>query len=283
MTRRLTAVLVMTATGALALVGAQPATAAARAAGAGHPGAVSARSYPAPPPSYHRAVLAAVGRTTFTLGRPVRSAVGVRPIGQGISTDLPTRLAVASGLVRVSYTVIVPTSKLRDPAVDIGLGAVAGKTAVIESETFVIGTPGQTTFRGIITIPISAITLLGKSVWAIGYGSATGGVAGYGAGLPVTVKTNSLLGEAVTRRGSTVRVIGAAKVFNGAGYSARPGLRVGIDRYAGDGKYVRLAVVATDRLGHLDVSVRLPWTAAIRLTDADTSTVFGAVTSFKTI
>lgn len=87
----------------------------------------------------------------------------------------------------------------------------------------------------------------------------------------------------VSRRGSTVRVVGAAKVFTGTGYAARPGLRVGVDRYAGNGKYVRVATVATDRLGHLDVSVRIPWTVGIRLTDADTSTVFGAVTPLKTI
>jgi len=284
MTRRLTAVLAMTATGALALVGAQPAT-AAPAITAGHPTAVGASSHPAPPPGYHRALLAAAGRATVTPGRPVLSAAGVRPIGQGISTDLPSRLAVASDLVRVPYTVIVPTSEFQDPAVDIGLGTVVGRTAIIESETFVVGTPGQTTFRGIFTVPISAISALGGSVWAVGYGSATGGVAGHGAALPVTVKTNSLLGEAVTRRRSTVRVIGTAKVFTGAGagYAARPGLRVGIDRYAGNGKYVRLAVVTTDRLGHLDVSIRVPWRVGIRLTDADTNTVFGAVTPLTAI
>lgn len=283
MTRRLTAVLALTATGALALVGAQPASAAAPAAAAGHPGAVSARSHPAPPPGYHRALLAAVGRATVTLGRPVPSAAGVRPIGGGVSSDLPTRLAVGSGLVRVPYTVIVPTAKVRDPAVDIALGAVAGKTAIIESETFVIGTPGQTTFRGVITIPISAIRVLGKSVWAVAYGSAASSDPTGSAALPVTVKTNSLLGEAVTRRGSTVRVVGAAKAFTVAGYAARAGLRVGIDRYAGNGKYVRLATVTTDRLGHLDVSVRIPWRVGIRLTDADTNTVFGAITPSKAI
>lgn len=283
MTRRLTAVLALTAAGALALVGAQPATAAAGVAGAGHPGAVGARSHPAPPPGYHRALLAAVGRATVTTGRPVPVAAGVRPIGGGVATDLPTRLPVGSDLVRVPYTVIVPTAKVKDPAVDIGLVAATGKIAVIESETFVIGTPGQTTFRGVITIPISAIAVLGTSVWGVAYGSAASSDPIGSAALPVTVKTYSLLGEALTRRGSTVRVVGAAKAFTGAGYAARPGLRVGIDRYAGNGKYVRLAVVTTDRLGHLDVSFGIPWRVGIRLTDADTTTVFGAITPAKAI
>lgn len=283
MTRRFTAVLALTATGALALAGAQPATAAAPSAGAGHPAAVGARSHPVAPPGYHRALLAAVGRAGVTAGGPVLSAVGVRPIGGGVSTDLPTRVAVGSGLVRVSYTVIVPTSKVHDPIVDIALGAGAGKTVVIEAESLVIGTPGQTRFRGVITIPVSAIRVLGASVWAVAYGgAASSDPVGVGA-VATTVKTNSLLGEAVTRRGSTVRVVGAAKVFTGAGYVARPGLRVGIDRYAGRGTYVRLATVTTDRLGHLDVSVRIPFRVAIRLTDADTPTAFGAVTPLKTI
>jgi len=283
MTRRLTAVLALTAAGALALVGAQPATAAAPAAGAGYPGAVSVGSHPVPPPGYHRALLAAMGRAGATAGGPVLSAVGVRPIGGGVSTDLPTRVAVGSGLVRVAYTVIVPTSKVHDPIVDIALGGGVGKSVVIESESLVVGTPGQTTFRGVITVPIAAIRVLGASVWGVAYGgAASSDPAGVGT-TPVTVKSSSLLGEAVTRRGSTVRVVGAAKVFTGTGYAARPGLRVGIDRYAGNGKYVRLAVVTTDRLGHLDVSIGIRWRVAIRLTDADTTTVFGAVTPLKTV
>ena len=282
MTRRLTAVLALTAAGALAVVGAPPATAAVPAAGAGHPAAVSARSHPTPPPAFRRALLAAAGRAKLSLGRPVPTAAGLRPIGGGISTDLPTRLAVAEYNVTVPYTVIVPTSKVKNPAVAIGLVVAAARTSALESEIFVIGTPGQTTFRGIITIPISAITLLGQGGWVVAYGASSGNPTG-STTLLVTVKNNSLLGEAVTRRGSTVRVVGAAKVFADGGYRARPGLRVGVDRYAGHGKYVRLTTVTTDRLGHLNVNVRIPWTVGIRLTDADTSTVFGAITPLKTI
>lgn len=93
------------------------------------------------------------------------------------------------------------------------------------------------------------------------------------------VKPRSLLGEGVTRQGSAIHVAGAAKGDAGDGdHLARPGVRVGIDRYAGNDRHVRPAAVTTDRLGHLDVTVRIPYRVGIRLTTADSGEVFGAVT-----
>lgn len=280
MRRRALAAFALTATAALAAVSAQPATAASSVR-SGVPSAAATRSRPVAPPAFHRALLAA-GHTRVTVGAPV--AAGVRPIGNGVSTDLPTRVSLGTDLVRVPYTVVVPTGSVRDPGVEIGLVVgTSGGTGALVLDSFTVGTAGQTTFRGALTVPSRAVVRLGNAAWVVAYGSVSGTTA-KAAATGTVVKVTSLLGEAVTRRGGSVRVVGAAKIFaGGTTYIARPGVRVGVDRYAGNGRYVRLATVSTDRLGHLDVTVRISFRAGIRLTTADTGAVFGAVTPIKAV
>ena len=278
MRRRNLAVLALTATATLAAVTVQPATAGSAVPTHLPSASAATRSHPVAPPAFERAVrAAAAGRARVTLGAPV--AAGSRPIGNGVTTDLPTRIELGADLVRVPYTVVVPTASIKDPGVEIALLVDDGSdSGQIVLDSFTEGTAGQTTFRGALTVPTTAIDHFGTGAWVVAYGSVSGNDA-KGATTETVVKIRSLLGEAVSRRGSSIRVAGAAKVFAGSGqYVARPNIRVGVDRYAGNGKYVRLATVTTDRLGHIDLTVRIPYRVGIRLTTADTGEVFGAVT-----
>lgn len=281
MRRRALAAFALTATAALAAVSAQPATAASSVR-SGVPSAAATRSRPVAPPAFRHALLAAAGHAQVTVGSPVAAAV--RPIGNGVSTDLPTRVSLGADLVRVPYTVVVPTGSVRDPGVEIGLVVgTSGGTGALVLDSFTVGTAGQTTFRGALTVPSRAVVRLGNAAWVVAYGSVSGTTA-KAAATGTVVKVTSLLGESVTRRGDSVRVVGATKIFaGGTSYTARPGIRVGVDRYAGNGRYVRLATVFTDRLGHLDVTVRISFRAGIRLTTADTGAVFGAVTPIRAV
>lgn len=275
MRRRVLAALALTA--AVGTVVAQPATAAPAGT---HLSTLATRSRPTAPPAFHRALLAA-GRARTAVGAPV--VAGFRSIGGGVSTDLPSRVALSADLVRVPFTVVVPTGSVKDPAIEIQL--IVGDTGTsgqLVLDSFIEGTAGQTTFRGALTVPSDTVRFFGDASWDIAYGGVSNSKVGYAATRTV-VKVNSLLGESVTRRGDAVRVTGATKVFDGGRYAARPGVRVGVDRYAGKGRYIRVATVTTDRLGHLDVTVRIPWQVGIRLTTADTAVVFGAVTAVKAV
>lgn len=274
MRRRVLAALALTATAAMGAVAAEPATAVPASSGS-HLSSVATRSRPTAPRAFHRALVAA-GRARAGAGAP--AAAGFRSIGNGVSTDLPSRVSLGSDLVRVPFTIVVPTGSVNDPAIEIGLliGNTAD-TAQLVLDSFIEGTAGQTTFRGALTVPSGAVRLFGSASWVIAYGSASSDTARTAA-TGTTVKITSILGESLTRRGDAIRVVGAAKVFDGLGYVARPGIRVGIDRYAGNGRYVRLATVTTDSRGHLDVTVRVSFRVGIRLTTADTADVFGAVT-----
>lgn len=157
-------------------------------------------------------------------------------------------------------------------------GVGPGESGGTVFEVFLAGNPGETTYRGSVTVPLSAFQGFGQGGWEVSYGSRADRTRQVGS-LAVAVKLGSLLGLATSRRGDTVRVMGSAKEFTGLEvYPPRAGIRIGVDRYAGNGRYVHLTTVVTDRLGHVDAPLRIPWTVAIRLTTPDTARTFGAAT-----
>lgn len=269
-------VLAALAVTALAATAALPAYATPAARSSSVPSSVSSVARPAPP-GFHAAVVRAARGHAYTSVVP-RASAGSRPIpGSQVSTDLPTRIELQSELVTIPYTVTVPTSSVRDPGVEIALAV--GRQGQLVVDTFTAGTPGQTTFTGAVTVPITAVNDLGAGAWVVAYGSVSADRATV-AGFATTVKIRSLLGESVTRRGSDVEVFGAAKAFDGrTSYLARAGARVYVQRYAGDGRYVNVATALTDARGHIDVSVHIPWRVGIRLYTPDTTDVFGAATA----
>lgn len=241
-----------------------PATAAATARTASHP---------APQP--FRAAVAAVAQHGVTGAAAHTLAAGVRPIGAGVSTDLPTRIEVGGPDLFFNYTVKVPTGSLPAPAVEIALATAAGHMVLT---SYTNGTPGQTTYSGLLAVPFAAVDSLGSAQWIVAYGDSASDQVST-AHLGTTIKLRSLLGEKVTRTGNTVHVVGAAKeYFNEAEtYIARPAATVAVQRWSGTG-WVTVRTVRTDSRGHLDTSVTIPWHVGIRLSAPDTPFAFGAVT-----
>ena len=142
--------------------------------------------------------------------------------------------------------------------------------------------PGQKSFAGSLRVSEGAFEELGTGFWETGItpNEAEGGdQPAQMTDVPVTVKLRSLLGQKVTRSGSTVEVFAAAKNYVGGGrYLASAGRPVYVQRYTSTG-WQTFRTVTADRKGHIDVRVTIPYRASIRVITFDTPTTFGAVTA----
>lgn len=241
---------------------------------------VATRTRPAPKPfrdSLLRAARRGVGGATH-----LRPAAGVRPIGSGVSSDLPTRIEIGGPVVLTSYSVNTPTASYAKPAVLIGLADAQGNLVVT---TFVVGTRGQTNFSGAVAIPDQAVGTLGTGQWVVVYGEAdTNSDNLPTAELATTIKLRSLLAERLTRSGEYVDVFGAAKAYSeqSDSYLPRFGQPVTVQRWAGNG-WLNLTTVRTDSRGHIATRLHIPWRVGIRLVTQDTPLVFGAASASASI
>ncbi len=268
---------VVLAASALAVTAALPAQAAT--AGAQPQASVSqAGRVPAP---FHAAVVRAAAdgpsRTTGAAAHGLR-ADGVRPIGSGVSTDLPTRIELGSPLLTTNYTIDVPTGNLGNPAIEIALADAHGNLVF---ETYVNGQAHQSSYSGTVSVPLQAVTTLGAAQWLVAYGPSDGDLGTVRiARLGTTVKFRSLLGESVTRSGADVHVFGSAKAFSPESYTFLPrtGDTVALQRWSSTG-WITVRNLRTDSRGHVDTTVRIPWRVGLRLTDNDDADTFGASTA----
>ncbi len=233
---------VRSAVAALALAGAVAVPAQAADA---HPLSVPTRvsaSTPTPDPApFHEALLHAARSAASTgapggttgLGAAPRSA-GIRPIGSGVSTDLPTRVDIGNPFIVTSYTVRVPTSGYRRPAVQVALVSARGD---LVWQTFTAGAAGQTAFRGTVTVPAGAVGEPGAFRWVVIYGEAdTQSDNLPTAALGTTIKLRTLLAQQLTRRSSDIRVFGALKQYDfSLRYSPRATARVVVQRWSTSG------------------------------------------------
>ncbi len=243
---------------------------------------VATQTRPAPKPfrdSLLRAARRGVGGATH-----LRPAAGVRPIGSGVSSDLPTRIEIGGRVLLTSYTVNTSpsTASYAKPAVLIGLADAQGNLVVT---TFVVGTRGQTTFSGAVAIPDQAVGALGTGQWVVVYGEAdTNSDNLPTAALATTIKLRSLLAEKLSRRGEYVDVFGAAKTYSeqSDSYLPRFGQPITVQRWAGNG-WVNLTTVRTDSRGHIATRLHIPWRVGIRLVTPDTPLVFGAASASASI
>lgn len=247
------------------------------------PTQVSATTPKPTPAPFHEALLRAAhlaaptgapGGTTG-LGSGLRPA-GVRPIGSGVSTDLPTRVEIGSPFLITSYTVRVPTSGYRRPAVQV---ALVSARADLVWQTFTAGAAGQTSFSGTVTVPAGAVGEPGAFRWVVIYGEAdTRSNDLPTAQLGTTIKLRTLLAQQLQRRGSDIRVFGALKQYDfSLRYSPRETVRVVVQRWSTSG-WIAVGTARTDVNGHIDTTVRIPWKVGLRLYTPDTGAYFGAVT-----
>ena len=274
---------------ALSLAGTVGLPAAAAHPAAAAAAAVSTRSTGRPVPP-------AVARRLATLARSAQAgtvlgslrAAGVRPIPDSdLSTDLPTRLPVEDPYLPVPFTIVVPVNTYRRPLVVVELF----NGAQVSFAAGFCGSPGQTRYQGVAILDTGSIRDFGEALWVFGVvddADQSGETGDIGA-LPAALKLRSLLGERVTRSGDTVRVFGSAKGYDptvvGGGDDGRDGAfvpRVGqtvyLQRYTSSG-WATLRTLRTDARGHVDVHLRLPFRAGLRLTARDTATTFGAPTA----
>ncbi len=260
LSRRFAGVAVATAV-ALAGIGAAPALAQPTTA-------VAPTGVIAPPGPFHAAVLAAAKQARRTSG-PGSPVTAVRPIGQGVSSDLPTRLQVGGPIVAVPYTVVAPTGSFPQPTIDVAL--VSAGQVVVEAAT--VGQRGQTRFTGAVAFPQRALAGLGSATWVVVYGDKTSSTVRFTT-LGTTVKLTSLLAERVSRSGNQVSVFGATRAWNGTQYAPRVGVPVFVQRYTSQG-WRTIASATTNSRGHISVNLRIPFRTGIRLTTRDTREVFG--------
>lgn len=277
--RSLAAVLAGSALTVAALAG--PAT-SAQAAVATHTSPSVTTGTGRVPGAFRAAVTAAarssVSHDTATPGLTARAtANGVRPIGSGVSTNLPTRIELGSPVLQTNYTVEVPTAGLDNPAIEIALADGQGNLIV---DTYVNGQAHQSSYTGFLAVPLQAVTRTGAAHWLIAYGPSDGD---YGtvkaATLGTTIKFQSLLAERVTRSGTRLHITGTAKAYSPESYTFLPrtGQPVALQRWASTG-WVTIAVLRTDSHGNLQSTVRIPWRVGLRLTDRDNAETFGATT-----
>lgn len=266
-------------TGAIALpaqaAGAHPLSAPTQAS------ATTPKPTPAP---FQRALLRAAHSVVATAtpggstgpGAAPRSA-GIRPIGSGVSTDLPTRVEIGNPFIVTSYTVRVPTSGYRRPAVQVALVSARG---ALVWQTFTPGAAGQTSFSGTVTVPAGAVGEPGAFRWVVIYGEAdTRSDNLPTAALGTTIKLHTLLAQQLQRRGSDIRVFGALKQYDfSLRYSPRTTVRVEVQRWSTSG-WIAVRTLGTDVNGHIDTTVHIPWTVGLRLYTPDTGAYFGAVTA----
>ena len=284
---------ILTALTAAALAGAVALPAHAATGSLSHPSSAPAASLSHPataapavtnrpvPKPFHDALVRAARRGVKS-ARTFTTAAGVRPIGAGVSTDLPTRIEIGSPVLFTDYTIKVPTSSYSQPAVAIAL-ADARDNLVVAS--FVVGTQGQTDFSGSIAVPNQALSTIGAAQWIVIYGEAdTGSDNLPTAQLGTTIKLRSLLAEKVSRRGDYVDVFGATRAYSPGSdsYLPRFGARVTVQRWAGDG-WKNLTTLRTDSHGHIATSIRIPWRVGIRLVSPDEPLVFGAASASASV
>ncbi len=275
---------------ALAVAGAVSApAAAARPVAVAHPVAAApadtaARPTGEPVPPGVARRLAALARSAWSgAGTPSPRPPVVRPIPDtNLSTDLPTRLVVQEPFLEVPFTIVAPANTYRRPLVVVEL---FGETQVLVAAGF-YGARGQTRYEGVVVLDTTTIRSYGEALWVFGVFADADESEDVGeiAVLPTTLKVRSLLGQRVTRSGDTVRVFGSAKAYDPStsedfddGFRPRVGQTVYLQRYTTSG-WTTLRTLRTDTRGHVDVSLRIPFRAGLRLTTRDTATTFGATT-----
>ncbi len=277
--RRAAAVTTAAITALAALGAATPALAATPAAGT-TTATPSTASTPRPVPPRIRALLRAEAERASHHATAPRAA-GLRPIpGTTVSTDLPSRVEIGGPTINTVFrtTVSRPTTGYVDPVGVVGL--FIGGDRDFASELLVHLPAGQRTFAGALATRDSNFTRLGAGLWSTGIVPYEGeGADSIQLGtVPVTVKLRSLLGQRVTRAGSTVAVFASTKTYDGDGiYRAAAGRTVYVQRYTANG-WQTLRTLTADRNGHIDTRVTIPYRAAIRVTTRDTATTFGAIT-----
>lgn len=272
------------ALGAALVAPAQAATAGEvathRAAGAAH--------HPRPVPARVRAKVAGeLARARRSQSRGPRTS-GYRPIPDStVSTNLPSRLEIGGPSIAGEFDTGVSRSTAGN--VD-SIGVVVLADASEEDNApyafnYGVDLPaGQQRFSGYFYVNADAIATLGTGYWITGIAedNDTTDHDQY-AELPVVIKLRSLLGQQVTRDGSTVHVFGSAKSYvGGTEYAPWVGQRVAVQRYTAQG-WRNVTVLRTDRRGHVETDLHLPYRASLRLTDADTDTTFGAATAPTTL
>ena len=195
------------------------------------------------------------------------------------SVAAPARVAVGSARVRVPFVVETDPAGVRVDSVDVTLvgGDDAHPQTPIAEGVVDASTPGQTVFTGALVASATDVIPASYRVDA-----ETGhGVRSDGEGWTCTrLGWRSLLAERASRSGDVVHVFGAARVYSPAGddYVPRVGQRVELQRWSSRG-WIGVRELATDRSGHVDATVRIPWRVAVRLVAPDTAHTFGAVTS----
>lgn len=216
------------------------------------------------------AAQAAQAAPAAPLSAPVTAASPVRPAPAPFTaTTLPDRVAIGSPVVAVPFTAwFAPESD--NSAVDVGLTYLGD----FQRAT------GPTQYRvdGRVTVQAEKVERFGPTAWRLTRTSRHG--SGVTVDQPTRVGLQSLLGQSVTRTGNRVRVVGALKGYDIASdsFPARPSTPVAIQRYSSSG-WVTVATIATDRLGHLDRTLDIPWRVGIRLSTPDATWRFGATTA----
>lgn len=192
-----------------------------------------------------------------------------------VSTTLPTRVAVGGPEVSIGYSVSFR-------ALDDDSGVQVELVGVGPTDQFPT-TPTQTRVDGRYRFPATAVGHLGPVRWLLTRTSRHG--SGDSVELAARTGLRSLIAVAPTRHGDSVRVVGALKGYDigSRSYPARPGRPVALQRYAGAGRWVTVRSLTTDRLGHVDATVRIPWRVGLRLTTPDTATRLGAASAGATV
>jgi len=128
-------------------------------------------------------------------------------------------------------------------------------------------------------VPAGAVGEPGAFRWVVIYGGAdTQSDNLPTAALGTTIKLRTLLAQQLQRRGSDIRVFGALKQYDfSLRYSPRETVRVEVQRWSTSG-WIPVRTAHTDVNGHIDTTVRVPWTVGLRLYTPDTAAYFGAVT-----
>lgn len=232
------------------------------------------------PPRLRARVLDQVASRPASSATP--RAAGFRPVaGTPVRTDLPSRIAVGAPAVTMPFHTSVSgsTDGYPDPVGFVSL-IVAGDYT---SDLTIRLAPGQRSFAGSMRMSDrSFLAALGTGYWATGIGADQGEGGDddiQSAVVPVTVKLRSLLAQHVTRTGSAVEVFAATRTYAGDGrYLPVAGRTVYVQRYTSAG-WRTVRTLATDRRGHVDTRIDLPYRVDVRVVTRDDRSTFGAVTS----
>lgn len=101
--------------------------------------------------------------------------------------------------------------------------------------------------------------------------------------MTVDVRAHCMLGLATSRSGGDVQVRGSLLAFSTsarrhASWSGRP---VSVQRLAGDGRWVQVTTITTDRQGTLATRVAVPTGNQLRLVTGGTPTIWGAASALQ--